>query len=238
MVPFLFFGFSVAAYGQTGHPALSITHLTGDFYIYTTYTLIGGAPFPANGMYVVTKKGVVVIDCPMDTTQFQPLLDSIAQRHHRPVVLNIATHFHSDRTAALDFFKERGIATYTSLRTDELSQQKGMHRAQLLFYQDTTFSVGGITFRIWFPGEGHTRDNIVLWFPRDRVLYAGCLVKSVEATDIGNIADANVAAYPETIRKLRRAYPQAAYVIPGHQGWESLQAPQHTLELLRQKGYE
>jgi metallo-beta-lactamase class B len=230
-------GFFFTAYGQTSRPALSITHLTGNFYIYTTYGLAGGAPFPANGLYVVTSKGVVVIDSPFDTTQFQPLLDSIKQRHHQPVVLCIATHFHNDRTAALDFFRSKGIATYTSRHTDALSRQHGMHRAQFVFDRDTTFTVGGYAFSTFFPGEGHTRDNIVLWFPRDRVLYAGCLVKSVEAADIGNIADANVQAYPQTIRKLQQRYPNAAYVIPGHQGWESVEAVPHTLELLRKKGY-
>lgn len=234
---FLVFGISIAAYGQTGHPALTITHLTGNIYIYTTYGLAGGAPFPSNGMYLVTKKGVVVIDSPWDTTQFQPLLDSIRLRHHQPVVLCIATHFHNDRTAGLDYFKAHGIATYTSRRTDEFSRQRGEHRAQFLFDDDTTFTVGDYTFHTFFPGEGHTRDNIVLWFDRDRVLYGGCLVKSLDAADIGNIADANVRAYPQTIRKLQRTYPQAAYVIPGHQGWESVKALQHTLELLQQKGY-
>src|SRR5579872_961459 len=232
---FLVSGLSYTAYGQTSHPALSISHLTGNFYIYTTYALAGGAPFPANGMYVVTKKGVVVIDSPFDTTQFQPLLDSIRLKHHQPVVLCIATHFHNDRTAGLGFFRSKGIATYTSRRTDELSLQNGMHRAEFVFDHDTTFSVGGYTFSTFFPGEGHTRDNIVLWFPRDKVLYAGCLVKSVEAADIGNIADANVKMYPQTIRKLQQTYPYPAYVIPGHQGWESVQAVEHTLELLQRK---
>ena len=76
-----------------------------------------GSPFPSNGLYLVTKKGVVVVDAPFDTTQFQPLVDSIRERHHQPVVLNIATHFHKDRTAALEFFRRRGVATYTTRLT-------------------------------------------------------------------------------------------------------------------------
>ena len=237
VVPFIVFGFSLAASGQGSHPALSIAHLTGDLYIYTTYGVAGGAPFPANGMYLVTKNGVVVIDSPWDTTQFQPLLDSIKQRHHQRVVLCIATHFHKDRTAGLEYFGSKGIATYTSRRTDELSRRHGEHRAQFVFDRDTSFVVGGYVIRASFPGEGHTRDNIVVWFPRDRVLYGGCLVKSPEADDIGNLADANVAAYPQTIRALQQTYPRAIYVIPGHQGWGSGRALEHTLDLLRQKGY-
>ena len=63
--------------GQTKEPKLKISHLTGDFYVYTTYNTYEGSQIPANGMYIVTNNGVVLFDTPWDTTQFQPLLDSI-----------------------------------------------------------------------------------------------------------------------------------------------------------------
>ena len=213
-------------------PALQITHLTGDIYVYTTWVSIGGSPFPSNGVYLVTKKGVVVVDAPFDTTQFQPLVDSIRERHHQSVVLNLATHFHADRTAALGFFRRLGVATYTSRLTDEYSRRAGEPRAEFLFDKDTVFTVGGDSIQTFFGGEGHSHDNIVLWFGRDRVLYGGCLVKSMEATDLGNLSDANAARWPETIRSLQRKYPQAVYVIPGHQAWGDAGLLQHTLDLL------
>ncbi len=74
---------------------LTILHLTKDFYIYTTYGDAGnGNMFPANGMYLVTEKGAVLFDTPWDTTQFQPLLDSIKARHNKNVIMCISTHFH------------------------------------------------------------------------------------------------------------------------------------------------
>jgi hypothetical protein len=39
---------------------LEIYHLTGDFYVYTTYRLLNGNPFPANSMYLITNKGTVL----------------------------------------------------------------------------------------------------------------------------------------------------------------------------------
>jgi hypothetical protein len=62
-------------------------------------------------------------------------------------------------------------------------------------------------------------------------MYGGCLVKSTEAKDLGNIADANLAEWPKTIRKLIKRYPNPTYVVPGHFGWDS-KALQHTLKLL------
>jgi len=221
-----------AAQGTEKHPALQISHLTGDLFVYTTWVPVDGAPYPSNGLYLVTKKGVVVVDAPFDTTQFQPLVDSIVARHHQRVVMNIATHFHADRTAALDFFRIHGAATWSTRLTDEYSRRGGDHRAEFLFDRDTTFVVGGYSIQTFYPGEGHSHDNIVLWFGHDRVLYGGCLVKSVEAGGLGNLSDANVTAWPETMRALQRKYPQPAFVIPGHQSWEAGSIG-HTLRLLK-----
>lgn len=233
----LFFamGSSTTVRAQQKHPALQITHLTGPVYVYTTWVPIDGKPFPSNGLYLVTGEGAVVIDAPFDTTQFQPLVDSIRARHHQPVVLNIATHFHSDRTAALEFFRRRGVATYTTRLTDDYSRRGGQPRAEFVFDKDTVFNAGGYSLRTFFAGEGHSHDNIVIWLERDKVLYGGCLVKSVEATDLGYLGDANVAAWPETMRVLQRKYSQAVYVIPGHQAWGNASCLQHTLDLLEKK---
>ncbi|MFX5718714.1 MBL fold metallo-hydrolase, partial [Acinetobacter baumannii] len=73
-----------------------------------------GEKVPANGLYAVTPKGVILIDCPWDTTQFQPLLDSIRAKHDKRVVACIATHSHADRTAGLTYYRAKGIRTYTT----------------------------------------------------------------------------------------------------------------------------
>ena len=48
-------------FGQTEEPKLKISHLTGDFYTYTTYNTYEGNKIPANGMYIVTNNGVVLM---------------------------------------------------------------------------------------------------------------------------------------------------------------------------------
>jgi hypothetical protein len=78
--------------GQNGDSHLKITRLTCEFYVFTTFNSYKGSLVAANGMYLVMNDGVVLFDTPWDTTQFQPLLDSIKSRHHKNVVLCIATH--------------------------------------------------------------------------------------------------------------------------------------------------
>ncbi|WP_284653321.1 BlaB/IND/MUS family subclass B1 metallo-beta-lactamase [Flavobacterium terrisoli] len=222
---------SMVGFGQTEKPKLEITHLTGDFYVYTTYKLYNGTPFPANGLYLVTNEGVVMIDTPWDETQFQPLLDSIQKKHHQKVKLCIATHSHGDRTGGLEYYKSKGIKTYTTKQTDAICRATGEKRAEFLLEKDTEFTLGQYTFETYYAGEGHTPDNIVVWFGKDKVLYGGCLVKSTDAGDLGNMANANVKAWPTTIKNIQRKY-KPNYVIPGHQSWKSKKSLQHTLQLL------
>ncbi|MDO9375195.1 MAG: BlaB/IND/MUS family subclass B1 metallo-beta-lactamase [Ferruginibacter sp.] len=229
LIVFLFSTTGLVA--QTSTPKLEIAQLTGDFYIFKTFNFYKGERISANGMYLVTGAGVVLFDTPWDTTQFQPLLDSINLRHHKKVTLCIATHFHADRTGGLEYYKRKGIATYTSLKTDVLSKQRGMNRAAFLLHGDTTFKVGAYIFQTYFAGAGHTSDNIVIWFEKEKLLYASCLVKSMEDNTLGNLADADVKAYGATIRNLQRKFVQPKYVIPGHNDWKNPASLSHTLKM-------
>lgn len=226
----LFFLFN-AAFSQKGKHRLEISHLTGDFYIYTTYNTYKGEKVPANGMYLVTTKGVVMFDTPWDTTQFQPLLDSIQVKHHQKVLLCVATHFHEDRTGGLAYYKTRGIKTYTTKRTDELSKKNGMKRAEYLMLNDTVFTVGQYSFQTYFPGHGHAPDNIVMWFEKEKILYGACLIKSVEDTDLGYLGDASKKDYATTIKNVQATCKYPKYVIVGHGDYSHVQAVDHTLKM-------
>ncbi len=171
------FGISFRLSAQDNKSALVISHLTEDFYVYTTYRSLSGREIPSNSIYLITEQGAVMFDTPWDTTQFQPLLDSIQNKHHTNVVLCIATHFHDDRTAGLGFLKQKGIRTYSSKQTSDLCKERHQQQAQYYFTKDTTFAVGSHRFVTCYPGEGHTEDNIVIWFDDEKVLYGGCLIK-------------------------------------------------------------
>jgi metallo-beta-lactamase class B len=221
-------------WGNASAQGLEIAHLTGDFYVYTTYNDFGGKPFPSNGLYLLTSEGAVIIDTPWDTSQFQPLLDSIEKKHHRKPVLCIATHYHDDRTAGLEYFRSKGIKTYTSTQTAKLCKKHNEKQPEFTFAKDTVFTVGGYKIETLYPGKGHTKDNIVVWFAKDKILYGGCFIKSCESKGLGNLADADVKAWPKSIEKVMAKFPNPQFVIPGHQGWSDNNSLQYTLKLLRQ----
>ncbi len=218
---------------QNAASKLKITPLNGDFYIYTTYNTYEDSQVPANGMYLVTNDGVVLFDTPWDTTQFQPLLDTIAKRHQQKVKLCFATHWHSDKTAGLDYYRKQGIRTYTTVMTDEFSRKNSKPRAEFLMSKDSVFQVGQYRFETYYPGEGHTADNIVIWFSNEKILYGGCLIKGVDDETLGYLGDANTNAYASTLMNVKRKCRDPKYIIIAHSDWKNTGSLDHSIEMAK-----
>lgn len=233
LISAIFVCFMSVAFGQSPLAKLTISPLTGDFYIYTTYNTYNGSQIPANGMYVVTPDGIVLFDTPWDTTQFQPLLDSIKYRHQKNVILCIATHWHSDRTEGLHYYKQQGIKTYTTALTDSLSKLNNKRRAEYLIQHDTVFRVGKYSFETYYPGEGHTTDNIVIWFETEKILYGGCLIKGTDATNLGYLGDANINTYESTLKNVQAKCTNPAHIIISHSDWKDINSLSHSIKLAR-----
>lgn len=227
-------------FGQTEEAKLKISYLTDNFYIYTTYNTYEGSLIPSNGMYLLTNNGVVLFDTPWDTTQFQPLIDSIKLKHNKSVTLCIATHWHSDRTEGLEYYKQKGIKTYTTFLTDELSKKHNKKRAEFLMTKDTVFNIGQYSFETYYPGEGHTADNIIVWFNKEKILYGGCLIKGGDAENLGYLGDGNVIEYETTLKNVQKKYPDPNFIIVSHHDWNNINSLKHSIKLakkLKKKNY-
>lgn len=209
--------------------------ISKNLYIYKTFGVFGGKEYSANAVYLVTKKGVVLFDVPWEKVQYQSLMDTIKKRHNLPVVSVFATHSHDDRAGDLSFFNKKGIKTYATAKTNELLKKEGKAVSSNIINTGKAYHIGGEEFVVDFLGEGHTVDNVVVWFPKYKVLDGGCLVKSTSATDLGYIKEANVEQWPQTMNTLKSKYSQATLIIPGHDEWKGGGHVEHTLELLNKK---
>ncbi len=229
----IFYCITISSFAQQIHAPLKISHLKENFYVYTTWQNYNDTPFPANGMYVVTDAGVILIDSPWDSTQVLPLLDSIQKRHQKNVVMCIATHYHEDRTGGFDILNKARIPTWTSALTNIYCIKHNEKKATNIFLKDTLFVIGGIAMETYYPGPGHTSDNIVIWFKDTKILYGGCLIKSTEAKTLGNLADADMFSWKISLKNIDKKYPKPAFIIPGHQEWSSPLSLKHTMSLLQ-----
>lgn len=226
------------SFGQTKNSLLPISHLTGDFYVYKTFHDYNGNLISANAMYLVTTDGVVLFDAPWDEKQFQPLLDSIKAKHNKKVIMCFATHSHDDRAGGIEFYRQKGIKTYTGKGTDEILKKENKVRAEFVLPNDTIFTVGKYKFEVYYPGKGHAPDNIVAWFNNEKVLYGGCFVKNADAKDLGYLGDSDVKEWEKSIKKVQAKFKHPKYIIPGHEDWTDLRSLDHTLELVKKYNAE
>lgn len=230
---FLISLFFTCAFFSAQIKPLVIEKLAPKLYLYQSFNSFKGVDYSANAMFLTTDKGIVLFDVPWQKSQYQELLDIFKEQFHLPLIAVFVTHSHEDRAGDLSFYNNRNIATYATKETNALLKEAGKVMATKEIAIGKTYTFGNHSFIPEYFGKGHTTDNIVIWFPEDKILDGGCLVKSVSANDLGNLEDADVKAWPKTIQKLIKKYPQPVMVIPGHDEWKKQGHLQHTLELLK-----
>jgi metallo-beta-lactamase class B len=84
--------------------------------------------------------------------------------------------------------------------------------------------------RAFFLGPSHTPADIFIYFPREKVLDAGSILKE----HLGNMAHADVHEYPNTLHKLQELHLDIRTIVSGH--WSPIHGPELIdmyLELLR-----
>lgn len=170
---------------------------------------------PCNGLIVRNKNEAIVFDTPSNDKGSEELIKWITESLHCKINAIIATHFHNDCLGGLAAFHDKGIASYANAKTVELAKENKYTVPENAFNDSLTLKVGKEIITAKFFGEGHTRDNVVGYFPSENVLFGGCLIKEVDATK-GYLGDANVAEWSNTVERVKSAYPNVKIVIPGH----------------------
>jgi glyoxylase-like metal-dependent hydrolase (beta-lactamase superfamily II) len=235
-------------------PRVTLQPLAPDVWLHVT-TRNG---IPANGLVVVGKSASILVDSGWSDADAAQLF-AFAARRHRPVAAVVVTHSHDDRIGGAGLAQRRDVPVYALARTIEHArtpdppavnpsrpgEPPAAHgvgasaRAAVLAARPVrdgdSVELGGAAVTLAFVGPGHSDDNLAVWVPSARVLFGGCLVKSARSTDLGNIADANLAAWPRAIATLRARFPDASIVVPGH-GPVGGDALGRTLELLTARG--
>ena len=119
--------------------------------------------------------------------------------------------------------------------TIDLAKAKKLPVPDHGFKDSLQLKLGDKLICCYYLGAAHSMDNIVVWIPSEKILFPGCMVKSMEARDLGNTADGDLTAYHETIEKLTIKFPEAKIVVPGHGPFGGLELIRHTKELTSKK---
>lgn len=183
-----------------------------------------------NGMVFYHGEEAVVFDTPTTDSVSIELIRWLTDTLHVRITAVVATHFHDDCLGGLAAFHAAGIPSYANRLTQELAAKSGSAIPQKAIDQQLTLYADGRPVECYFPGEGHTRDNIVGYIPGEKTLFGGCLVKEAGASE-GYTADGNVHAWTATIEHLKKTYPKIIYIIPGHGKPGSVELLDYTAQL-------
>jgi metallo-beta-lactamase class B len=189
----------------------------------------------SNGLVLVNDGEAFLFDTPVTNAQTETLVTWLADSLKASVSTFIPNHWHEDCLGGLQYLHSTGIKSYANQLTIELAIKHNEPVPQHGFVDSLRLDLNGLETICYFLGGGHSADNIVVWIPSEKTLFGGCMVKDIYAKGLGNLSDAKVEEWPETIQKVIEKFPDTKIVIPGHGKIGGKELLEHTKALLQSK---
>lgn len=238
-------------------PELKITKLSDNVWIVTHCF-----PWDSNSVIVkASGKDVVLIDTPYTNDATETILQYIQKEINPRKITAIITGFHIDNLGGIGCLLQHKIPVYGSDMTCRLIDERSEQTQQQVMVwlkspeqdkyrqayadakfekPDHVFSIkkglslkkGKLSFDIYFPGESHSPDNLIVYIKELHLLFGGCMIKSLESKNLGFTGDANMTEWQKSVRKVQEKYADVQWVIPHHGKWGDPSLLHRTLDLL------
>lgn len=212
---------------------LVITQISENSFIHTSFKQTNDfGNVSCNGLIVKDHNETIVFDTPTQDKSSEELIRWINEKLHAKINAIIPTHFHDDSLGGLMAFHKHNIPSYSYAKTIELAKENNFVIPENDFNDSLVLKVGDKDVTAKFFGEGHTRDNVVGYFPSENILFGGCLLKELEAGK-GYLGDANISAWSKTVEKVKKEYPNVKVVVPGHGDYGDGKLLDYTIDLFK-----
>jgi glyoxylase-like metal-dependent hydrolase (beta-lactamase superfamily II) len=216
-------------------PLMQAKSVTSNIYYVQGLSELGSSAnqnFISNASFVVTPAGVVVIDALGSPELARRLMVEIRKVTNKPIHTVILTHYHADHIYGLQVFKEAGARIvahgaareYLNSETARLrleasrqdlwpwiDEKTRLVQADEWLDSAKTLNVGGIQFEIQPVGPSHTAEDLVVYVPQYKVLFAGDLVFRNRIPFVGQADSRHWIDAMERLLKF-----DARWVVPGH----------------------
>lgn len=188
--------------------------------------------FNSNAGFVVTDDGVVVFDALGTPALGSALLEQIRRITSKPVRRVVVSHYHSDHFYGLQALVDAGAEVWAHrlvrdyLATDAPALRLAERRESLAGWVtdearivaphryvdgDSSFTLGGLTFRLYSAGPAHTPEDLMMLVEEEGVLFAGDLIFAGRVPFVG---DADPRAWLDSLEALAARKPRI--VVTGH----------------------
>lgn len=214
---------------------LIVTQISENSFIHISYKQTNDfGNVVCNGLIVRDDNEVIIFDTPTNDKSAEELIKWIKENLHCKINAVIATHFHDDCLGGLKAFDDNNIPSYANFKTIELAKENNFVLPKNGFTDTLTLKVGNEIVTAKFFGEGHTKDNVVGYFPGENIMFGGCLIRNVGAGK-GYLGDATLADWSNTVEKVKMEYPNVKIVIPGHGEYGNSELLDYTIKLYKTK---
>ena len=186
----------------------------------------------SNAGFVVTKDGVVVFDALGTPVLGRELIEAIRKITPAPIRRVIVSHYHADHFYGLPPFKDAGAEIWAHraargyLDTEAAKLRLAERRESLAPWVgadmrlvpadrwlegETSFKLGGLTFRVFPVGPAHTPEDLAMVVEEENVLFVGDLMFAGRLPFVG---DADSRAWIAAIDRIVKFNPKV--LIGGH----------------------
>ncbi len=194
------------------------------------YAIMG---FP-NVAIVVGNRATLVVDTGMGPRNGAIIMRQVEKLTKNPKIFLTTTHFHPEHAAGEAGFPPQTILVRPKVQQEEMekrgqefidmfssrnAQNKELlanvklRTPDILFDQDTTLDLGGVSARLFWLGAAHTRGDELIMVQPDSALISGDIVQSKLIPGMPN-ADSSPKSWIEILDKLEPMKPR--YVVPDH----------------------
>jgi glyoxylase-like metal-dependent hydrolase (beta-lactamase superfamily II) len=188
--------------------------------------------FISNAGFVVTATGVVVIDALGSPQLARELIAQVGERTGKRITHVIVTHYHADHIYGLQEFRKAGARILAHqgareyLHSDTARSRLEASRTELAPWIDARtelvaadewlqgpvdLDIGGVRLQVRPVGPAHTPEDLVVFLPQERVLFAGDMVFRGRVPFVGQADSRQWIAALGTLLAM-----DPAVVVPGH----------------------
>ncbi|MFT5892403.1 MAG: metallo-beta-lactamase class B [Dokdonia sp.] len=209
---------------------LEIVKLSENNYQYISYLKLKQSSFyPCNGYVYISDGEAIIFDTPVDDANAKLLIDFVQKELKAVVKAVVINHGHVDSAGGLKTFAKANIPSYASSKTAAILAKDAIIITHP-FEVKQEIKIGSAIVENTYFGPAHTQDNIVSYIQGEDILYGGCMIRPLYGA-LGNTKDADVQLWPETVQKIKEAYPEVQVVIPGHGGKGDASLLDYTIRL-------
>ncbi|MCW3785751.1 subclass B1 metallo-beta-lactamase [Plebeiibacterium sediminum] len=213
---------------------LQLVHLKDSVFVHISWSDSEQyGKFPSNGLIIAQDGKAIMVDTPMDNDKTEDLYQYLKDKMNIEVTLLIPGHFHNDCMGGITFLHSKGVNSIANLMTIQKSIELGLEAPKESFEKQRGIDFYGEPIECNYWGGGHSFDNITVWLPDRKILFGGCLIKNESSNSLGNLADAVVEEWDDTVEKIKSSYTDVDYIIPGHGMYGDSKLLDHTIALVQ-----